>query len=77
MTAAKITALFENAYPDRVVPVTEHMTVPVPETVTDEWWDKHFWPLTGTGRSSAPACLYSVRITESTVPALSNLSHEF
>lgn len=77
MATAKITALFENAYPDGVVPVIEHMTVPVPETVTDEWWDEHFWPLTGTGRTSATSCLYSVRITESTVPALSNLSHEF
>lgn len=77
MATAKITALFENAYPDRVVPVTEHMTVPVPDAVTDEWWEEHFWPLTGTGYTLATSCLYSVKITESTVPALLNLSHEF
>lgn len=77
MVTAKITARFDNAYPDAVIPVVERMTVPVPDEIDDEWWDEHFFPLTGTGRTSADSCLYSVTITQSSVPALANLTHEF
>ncbi|MGW0681851.1 hypothetical protein ACWD2L_00615 [Streptomyces sp. NPDC002754] len=76
---AWISVLVCNAYDDGTeIITTDTATVPAPQggDAWSDWWQEHVFPLTGTGHPQGNA-VHEVWITDSDVPDLVGLTHEF